>query len=35
MDRVWGKPKQRQELTGAEGAAVVVKVISGVSYDDL
>lgn len=35
MDRVWGKPIQKQHVTGAAGGAVVVKIITGASYDDL
>ena len=35
LDRVLGKPTQRQELSGPEGGLVPVKILCGVSLDDL
>lgn len=31
----WRKPIERQEITGADGQALTVKVLKGVSMDDL
>jgi hypothetical protein len=33
MDRVWGKPTQRNEVTGAEGGAIIVRTVGGVDLD--
>ena len=34
-DYLMGPPVQRQEVTGANGEAIVLKVVKGVSVDDL
>ena len=35
LDRSLGKPTQRQEVTGADGNALILRVIGGVDLNDV
>jgi hypothetical protein len=35
VEYCYGKVPQQQEVTGAEGGEIIVKIVKGVSYDDI